>query len=67
MVSATTKMFVALRRHDEAARSLMIDVMQEAFGVGALPADRGCADVRSGRARSLDEQHADHVRMADGR
>src|SRR5947207_8898410 len=31
MVSATTRMFVALMRHDEQARSLLLDVMPEAF------------------------------------
>ncbi|MGH3937776.1 MAG: hypothetical protein ACRDTG_03950 [Pseudonocardiaceae bacterium] len=31
VVSATTKMFVALMQHDEATRSLVIDVMPEAF------------------------------------
>lgn len=31
MVSATTRMFVALVRHDEAARSLLVDVVPEAF------------------------------------
>lgn len=31
VVSATTRMFVALVRHDEAARSLLVDVVPEAF------------------------------------
>lgn len=44
MVSATTKMFVALMRHDEAARSLVIDIMPEAFPwVRYLPTE----DVRA--------------------
>jgi hypothetical protein len=44
MVSATTKMFVALMRHDEAARSLVIDVVPEAFPwVRYLPTE----DVRA--------------------
>lgn len=43
MVSATTRMFVALMQHDEAARSLVIDVVPEAFPwVRFLPAQ----DVR---------------------
>jgi hypothetical protein len=44
MVSATTKMFVALMRHDETARSLVIDVVPEAFPwVRFLPTE----DVRA--------------------
>lgn len=44
VVSATTKMFVALMRHDEATRSLVIDVMPEAFPwVRFLPTE----DVRA--------------------
>lgn len=44
MVSATTKMFVALMRHDQAARSLVIDVVPEAFPwVRFLPTE----DVRA--------------------
>lgn len=44
MVSATTRMFVALMQHDEAARSLVIDVVPEAFPwVRFLPAQ----DVRA--------------------
>lgn len=31
MVSATTRMFVALMQRDEAARSLLVDVVPEAF------------------------------------
>jgi hypothetical protein len=31
VVSATTRMFVALMQHDEAARSLLVDVVPEAF------------------------------------
>jgi hypothetical protein len=31
VVSAATRMFVALMRHDEAARSLLVDVIPEAF------------------------------------
>lgn len=31
VVSATTRMFVALMKHDEAARSLLVDVVPEAF------------------------------------
>ena len=31
VVTATTKMFIALMRHDEAARSLVVDVVREAF------------------------------------
>ncbi|MGI9062380.1 MAG: hypothetical protein ACR2FQ_00960 [Pseudonocardiaceae bacterium] len=31
MVTATTKMFVALMQHDDAARSLVVDVVPEAF------------------------------------
>lgn len=31
VVSATTRMFVALMRHDEEARRLLLDVMPEAF------------------------------------
>lgn len=31
LVSATTRMFVALMRHDEQARALLLDVMPEAF------------------------------------
>jgi hypothetical protein len=44
VVSATTKMFVALMRHDEAARSLVTDVVPEAFPwVRFLPTE----DVRA--------------------
>jgi hypothetical protein len=44
MVSVTTKMFVALMRHDEAARFLVIDIMPEAFPwVRYLPTE----DVRA--------------------
>lgn len=31
VVSATTRMFVALMRHDDAARSLLVDIVPEAF------------------------------------
>lgn len=44
MVSTTTKMFVALMRHDDAARSLVIDVIPEVFPwVRFLPTE----DVRA--------------------
>lgn len=44
MVSATTRMFVAMMRHDRAALSLLVDVVPEAFPwVRFLPAE----DVRA--------------------
>jgi hypothetical protein len=44
LVSATTRMFVALMQHDDAARSLLVDVVPEAFPwVRFLPTE----DVRA--------------------
>ncbi|MGW0891000.1 DUF6247 family protein [Saccharopolyspora sp. NPDC002578] len=44
LVSATTRMFVAMMRHDKAALSLLVDVVPEAFPwVRFLPAE----DVRA--------------------
>ncbi|MGH3870681.1 MAG: hypothetical protein ACRDSR_04050 [Pseudonocardiaceae bacterium] len=55
VVSATTKMFVALMRHDEATRALVIDVMPEAFPwVRFLPID----DVRAFAIELVDTLHA---------